>query len=142
MGKTTHQFSPSIRFDRLEKIAEHLEKGQLGHKVFDFMQYNEGKQDANGCGTNGCAIGEMPFIFPRQWIFDQDMPVLLGGENVGVDRNSCEFLGLSLGEFQHLFIPLFQRPELGRMLCDAATRYEVAANIRQFIKLGTEADNE
>lgn len=68
----------SIYKRRLLMLAHHLEKGVLGHEVFDFSGWNwtpDGSRpvskeyDKKGCGTNGCAIGECPFAFPEHWHF-------------------------------------------------------------------------
>lgn len=52
---------------RLRKLADHLMHGKLGHKRFDFNEYNLPSEgfDEKGCGTAGCAIGECPIVFPR-----------------------------------------------------------------------------
>jgi len=55
--------------DRLLKLAQHLESGKLGHRIFDMRHWNEGPYDKKGCGTAGCAIGECPLVFPKEWIF-------------------------------------------------------------------------
>lgn len=62
----------TIHAQRLVKLAHHLLYGQLGHEVFDFAHVNESDTDEyqpNGCGTNGCAIGEMPFVWPEKFSY-------------------------------------------------------------------------
>ena len=128
-----------IRTGRLLKLAKHLETGKLGHKVFDFANYNAEK---NGdeltiavCGYAGCAIGECPIAFPKFWIFDTDgLPTLLESRN---SPKPCgrEFFSLDTGQFEHLFLPGVQNTAWGAYLGDSTTKEEVAANIRKFCKL-------
>ncbi len=70
--------------ERLLQLATHLKSGVLGHKVFDFNVINCSHNDrglvsalmpvSGVCGTNGCAIGEMPIVFPEHAFFG-DMSV-------------------------------------------------------------------
>jgi hypothetical protein len=128
--------------DRLLKLAEHLERGKLGHKVFDFSRVN-GFVNCNpsrkACGTNGCAMGELPVVFPKSFKFGDT----IGCETEVVDVNGWDvhdavdpFFGLGSEESGHLFYPNEQKPKLfgGRKLGPKATRKQVAANIRDFIK--------
>lgn len=59
--------------ERLLKLADHLEFGTLGHRVFNFSRLNEGTviNKDTLCKTNGCAIGECPIVFPEDWEFRQ-----------------------------------------------------------------------
>lgn len=123
--------------DRLLKLAEHLEKGKLGHKKFDFAVYNCGEEDKRGCGTNGCAIGELPILFPRKWKFDffGNPRLKIGSASEMADGK--EFFNLDNDEYNHLFVPQYQTPHLfgGKYLGDNATRKQVAKNIRSFIRV-------
>ena len=62
-------------YERLEKLANHLLHGKLGHETFDFSKYNNGsfgkyaEERLKYCGTAGCAIGECPFVF-EEWLFN------------------------------------------------------------------------
>ena len=47
---------------RLLKLAKHLEKNRVLDK-FDFKIVFK----RSHCGTSGCAMGELPYCFPRQW---------------------------------------------------------------------------
>ncbi len=55
--------------ERLLKLAEHLEHGELGHDYFDIQSFNEGSSAKKPCGSAGCAIGECPIVFPHDWVF-------------------------------------------------------------------------
>lgn len=123
--------------ERLEKLADHLERGKLFHEVFDFRVINatDGKSDLSGsCGTAGCALGECPGLWPDDWEWDEwgsvglkDCGSLFAPEQV--------FFGLNAYEAGHLFYPMLQEPDFygGKELSGDATRHEVAANIRAFI---------
>lgn len=119
--------------ERLETLVEHLERGELGHKRFDFSQYNDAESPT--CGTSGCALGECPIIWPDDWRFN------LVGHPVLVDlfcpeESTKDWFEIDSQELLHLFWSRAQNPEKygGKVLGKDATRYEVAANIRAFIE--------
>ncbi len=131
-----------IHIDRLLKLADHLEHGQLGHTVFDFDNYNVDKVGAinkahqePSCGYAGCAIGECPIVFPDDWCFNQQgWPVTLKHTT----RYAIQiFFDISECESGHLFMPKSQYPMNygGQRLTEKATKEEVAANIRAFVAL-------
>lgn len=121
--------------ERLTKLAEHLETGKLGHKIFDFSTYNANRNgDDMGtarCGTAGCAIGECPIVFPDEWKFDK-----LGGIVLRSGDDHTVFFDITDEQYDHLFLPNDQDCETygGEELGKDATRYQVAANIRAFIE--------
>lgn len=127
--------------ERLLKLAKHLERGQLGHKNFSFAHYNisaSGGYDESGCGTMGCAIGECPIIFPKFWHFNEmTEPLLRTDDGNDPIRSAMEFFDISRNEAFHLFMPSSQSPHYygGQYLNGRATKEEVAANIRAFIKV-------
>ncbi len=139
---------------RLLKLAKHLEKGKLGHKKFDFQVINQPRGNNNlipsstcgvkpySCGYAGCAMGECPVAFPRQWLFDAAArPRLRVGsdQEAGVPTfaDACAFFGLDTAAGVHLFEPNAQYTEMfgGRRLGPRATKRQVAANIRAFVKV-------
>jgi hypothetical protein len=131
--------------DRLLKLAEHLEKGKLGHKIFAFQVFNYspvGEFDGKGCGTMGCAIGECPFVFPKYWKFvdsgvrNERVPILKTAKSNAPFYSVEEFFGINGREYDHLFAPLMQQPTLfsGKELGYEAAPEEVASNIREFVK--------
>lgn len=67
-----------MRSDLLLQLAEHLEKGQLGHQTFDFTTLNDGPFHTDGCGTTGCALGELPILFHDDWKFKRINNVITG----------------------------------------------------------------
>lgn len=134
--------------DRLKKLADHLINGKLGHKKFDFSGYNTPKNwDENvepySCGYAGCAIGECPTVFKRDWKFNVNAePVLRKGipvrDTVFFSPESAsarEFFGINDDQFDHLFVPDHQNPKLygGRRLTGKAKAKSVANNILAFI---------
>lgn len=125
---------------RLEELAVHLEEGVLGHEVFDFGTLNNAN---NRCGTAGCAIGECPILWPKYWEFSDKSTVKLIGRLGNSDSissdSSMEWFDIDTDEENHLFYPNWQHPRKygGKYLTTYATRQDVAANIRAFIKIKT-----
>jgi len=130
-----------IQENRLLKLAQHLETGKLGHKKFDFSIISEGPRRRNGCGTAGCAMGEMPIVFPRAWKFEDPnayRPIIcrMSGINKGLNTGFREWFGITTIESDHLFLPGHQKPRLfgGRSLDVHAKKSSVAKNMRAFIE--------
>jgi len=131
-----------IHKDRLLKLANHLKSGKLGHKVFDFSCVNfssDGIYDSKGCGTCGCAIGELPFVFPRRFMFRKDCGVFILEDRIKGTLNTdgtLDFFGLCQNEAFHLFFPKYQNivEYGGKSLNSVATKTQVAKNILAFIK--------
>lgn len=123
--------------DRLAKLAEHLEKGQLGHVRFDFSTIND--TESPHCGTAGCALGELPIVWPNLWSWNYAGLPTLKDVGESIFSGARIFFGLSSVETFHLFYPDEQLTDVygGKDLDDNATRYEVAANIRAFIEIKT-----
>ncbi len=123
-------------YRRLEKLAAHLETGKLGHGKFDFDHFNRGTMDRNGCGTSGCALGECPIMFPRHWKFsaDQGFPVLKTTVCGSPMVSATQFFGISYENAGQLFNPDTSAPWNKTPLWGNATRHQVAAAIRRFIK--------
>lgn len=139
-----------IHKQRLLKIAEHLESKNLAHKYFDFDVYNNDNSEEQNldinCGTHGCAIGELPAVFPN--IFKHvrnEIPARVDLELSGETKRRKDiekFLGLNIDEYEMLFIP--NRSSLIEnfnnhynseliVLTSSATPEEVALNIYTFI---------
>ncbi len=126
---------------RLLKLAEHLETGKLGHKIFDFDHINYGKRDERGCGTNGCAIGELPIVFPRSFKFHTYENIHWDGDLTYIPNSGLsafpaaeDFFGISSDETEKLFCPYGNDgEEWGKLLDNGATRKQVAKNIRAFV---------
>lgn len=133
--------------DRLLKLAEHLEKGILGHKEFDFSTVSFGKlQPTKGCGTNGCAIGELPIVFPEDFYYKPSEcnlglsdelrtynPLLIKGSYTDSFSDAEKYFNLNSTESGGLFTSDFDPPWNKTKLNFEATRYEVAQGIRNFI---------
>lgn len=96
----------SIGDQRLLQLADHLENGKLGHERFDFSRYNN---EPNKCGTAGCALGECPVLWPEQWKWDGNDPLLR--DKWETDESAHEFFGLDDFECDHLFYPEMQDTE-------------------------------
>ncbi len=123
--------------ERLLKLAKHLESGKLGHKNFDFTVINAGMTQPNLCGTNGCACGELPIVFPKTFEFYQEGEVNLKDGSLGDwEMDVRKFFDIQDDELNHLFIPNCQDTKryCGNALGNKATPKEVAKNIREFVK--------
>lgn len=140
--------------DRLLKLAAHLETGKLGHKIFNFDIINDIWEPK--CGTQGCALGELPIVFPDRWKFSSRGSVLMSAPSdvesdictffslSGVESDICTFFWLSDEEYMLLFTPCEQYKKRPEWLPDPympwykvtgskAKKEEVAANIRRFV---------
>ena len=153
--------------ERLLKLAEHLESGKLKHERFDFSTISN---VVNGCFTNGCAIGELPIVFPEAWKYLTTDGECLSNGIVNVETEELfihltdwskvyEFFSIVKEEGNVLFCPiasyLLHRDvdieddslwEEGQDylkinnifftgLAKHATKNNVAAHIRKFVKL-------
>lgn len=145
-----------MKADLLLQLAEHLESGKLGHQNFDFMVYNADKSTnlfglslkerpaPYTCGTNGCAIGECPILWPDHWMFGENGDPELRknpGENTRykLHYSILVWFDLTQEEANHLFQPYHQIPYKygGIPLSDGATKEQVASNIREFVQVKT-----
>lgn len=142
-----------LQLDRLEKLAKHLKKGKLAHDTFNFAEVNDTSSGLTsrvryaerGCGTNGCAYGEIPKLWPKQfrWSSDYVEPTFtLRGVVNG--RNMFEvcrsWFGLSDGETYLLFVPVVDRSKVHipkdsgcRVQRASATFQQVGNNIMRFV---------
>ena len=122
--------------DRLEKVADHLKYGKLGHKIFDFSVINENVEGTwpkgNTCGTNGCAIGELPIIFPKYFKFEHDQVIKIGTEQDFWDFYT--WFGLNPDIYTMLFHPGEYRIWNKKVLLHNASRKQVAQSIREFLE--------
>lgn len=128
-----------IQVRRLEKLATHLESGKLGHEKFDFSQYNNSYD--NKCGTMGCALGELPILFKRDWKFDEiGAPSLRNSQSdfPYPRSDAMNYFGISEKEANRLFYPIdeddVELSPKGSILPPSATRKQVAKGIRKFLK--------
>ncbi len=124
--------------ERLLKLADHLETGKLFHREFYFGSYNCGEDYSSmglkSCGHAGCAIGECPGLFPAEWKWTKHgSPVLVDKDDSII--SGAIFFDLSHEEFNLLFNPYRSGDMLvgQKVLDDAATKEQVAANIRAFV---------
>lgn len=138
--------------DRLLKLATHLESGELTHLKFDFNEIHKGfiigacceeinlKElvgkylPKNICGTSGCAMGEIPAVWPKFWKWNGD-----GIQAIDGVTTVTEFFGLSdsLSEYDEedfLFYPDRGTSPWGTEFDVNTTKEEVAAGIRAFVK--------
>jgi len=126
--------SKEIDFELLEKLGNHLMTGQLLHKVFDFSVFNSdlsyGEYMPNVCGTNGCAIGELPAIDPIRFRFMGNC-VFDNTNDDAIEADNNPF-NLIYGQFFYLFLPMDYCNNI-KQLPHNATRYEVGQRILDFV---------
>lgn len=119
--------------ERLLKLADHLESGKLGHDNFSLNVVHEEKFSSY-CGTVGCAMGEMPFVFPDDFEF-----AYLNKFCAGIVRAKCQdnarwwrdvnsFFDITSASQDYLFYPSAYAAGF------ATTATEVAARIREFVE--------
>lgn len=139
-----------LGLERLEKLGKHLLTGKLGHTVWNFNNWSAGERKENGCGTNGCALGECLVVFPKDWVAIKQgkgffAPILkeygiASDDPTGQSRiinSAMEYFGVSEREATHLFLPGCQLGEEDALEGDAtrgdATRQEVGQAILRFV---------
>ena len=117
---------------RLRQIVTHLRSGNLAHDTFDFNEYNGGERKPNGCGTNGCAVGEFPAIWPDLWSWNlvpqgHNLIYRPTGEHTIYSEAAEDFLSIDRNVRQFLFAPADVDNPNG--LPPTATAQEVADHI-------------
>lgn len=144
--------------ERLLALAAHLESGALGHDVFDFAAFNMVVQGSGAvkqyrdvpagvCGTNGCALGECPILFPDDWYFgDRGIPMLRGLKDDNMSFDYSPFALPLLGAMQ--FFDIVSEQEVKGLffelvgiraawntfvLTGASTKEQVAIGIRNYV---------
>jgi len=143
----------AVQYKRLEKLANHLLTGKLGHEKFDFAVLNTVKRDRNGypigkfndnnCGTMGCALGELPIVDPKNWTFERqgdwrDPYLVKLGKGTGSFKSAEVYFGITDIEADSLFQAGEESPWLsGKQKIDGlspmAKKETVANSILKFI---------
>jgi hypothetical protein len=106
-----------------------FDQSELGHKTFDFSCFE------NYCGTAGCLAGELPFLYPDRWVFNESKePTLIGRSYT--DASLEIWFDLQIDEINHLFYPTCQKTKLfgGKRLGFESEKLQVLSNLRSFIK--------
>lgn len=132
----------SIYSDRILKLADFIEP--LSAKEFSFKHLVTRFDEVNQCGTNCCALGWMPAVFPQDWEWTKG--------SVGARINTCllfeptpfrdaqEYLGLSDAEVDEAFVPWGQSdvcrddeddPRKANYCSEWAAGTDVAENLRR-----------
>lgn len=135
--------STKVRTDRLRKLADHLmNKMPTGH-TFNFgVLYKHPNQ---WCGTVACAMGELPFCFPDEWLIDIKTadgalkPYLKELSTGNSFDDTGDFFDVSETQVYHLFMPRSQQKTILFPGCDGlysdATAQQVGLNILYFCAL-------
>jgi len=131
-----------IRTGRLRRLAKHLRGTHRAHKKFSFSILSKGKwKKGKFCGSAGCAIGELPALWPKEWTWELYGPYsnavvhksqLTYGTEYGI---IARFFSITVIQVEHLFVPNKQIEIFGEQKLDRdATPEQVADNIDIFIK--------
>lgn len=119
---------------RLLKLAKHLRGKNRGHDRFDFGAISW----ENHCGTAGCAIGELPFAFPKDFSLVHSLCnyVTMRGTRLFNFDAARRFFAITERQSTHLFTPNDQNTKRygGKHLGIRATASQVAANIEAFVE--------
>lgn len=112
---------------RLRMLLEHMEQGRLAHGTFRFDKFR------SKCGTAGCMGGELPSLFPADWMWIANEPVCK--PDITFVPSAMRFFGLGKGLIYRLFVPYFFRriPGYGQLPA-SASREEVTANLARVIR--------
>lgn len=142
-AKTSQNRSRKPNYKRLEKLANHLLNGQLGHERFSFWIENTGdyikRYERNSrlryCKTAGCALGECPFVF-KEWGFNyHGLPTVISLPDALTKECAQVWFNINQDAVEHLFYPDEQMAIFGgSKLHDHSTRKQVARNILRFIQ--------
>lgn len=133
---------------RLEKLLKHMKSENVAHPVFDFNTYNANAfSDENNnlypkeefkvrnCQTNGCMLGELPAIWPKNFGWDLSGIIEFKSEELRGSKIAQDWFDLDTQEAYHLFMPNEQIPKEygGKYLDIHATKEEVIENLEIFI---------
>ena len=119
----SNQFG-EIHRDRLLRLAEHLERGRLSHEKFDYRYVH------SCCGTSGCAIGEMPAIWPDRFYmrpYSTNYHTVYNQNGLHTYEAAAQFFAIPVEESRFLFSSNYNN------LDSCASKEEVAAHIRSFV---------
>lgn len=114
--------------ERLLTLAAHLRTGKMGHKIFNFAVLNTDDDDnhVNVCGTQGCAMGELPIVWPEKFDF----------RSFDMDKVQIWF---DIDIYERFFL-FYHRPKVifatYNTLPEDATKEEVALHIEKFVENG------
>jgi hypothetical protein len=132
-----------FHLERLEKLADHLLNGKLGHQQFDFAFYNRNFDDGfQSCGTAGCAMGELPIVWPDKFRFSGNSIEDITSPDMGTTSVGKVWFGLNTYQYDNLFMPNFLGIRFSKKELDVlATKEDVAENILAFVKIKREQLN-
>lgn len=144
--------------ERLLTLAAHLKSDRRGHKIFDFRFVTSGLRDEerHGCGTAGCALGELPVVWPDAWDFGEPLTTMSFNYSVrlksqdwsyacGLSAHSgaCEWFELSEDEVSALFYAnkILAGISPIQALPNSATAKQVADRFIAFVKWREEQEH-
>ncbi len=132
-------------YKKLKKLADYLISGKLGTNKFDFGVWFEKAENVktNLCKTSGCAIGQCPFVFPKDWRISEhgnfNSDILLKRDSTNdISGDGVKFFNITNDEFDALFMPggyVSVGDKKTWTLGDKAKPRRVGQNILRFIEL-------
>lgn len=127
-------------YENLERLAAHLESGDLLHAQFTLTRYNSGDgsivKGVENCGSAGCALGEMPLL-DKRWTFNR-LGMLTFDEDQFAPGSVCRYFDISPIDLHSIFyISYSQSAAITRwgtpFPSDSSTAASVAASCRAYI---------
>lgn len=97
-----------LHANRLRKLIEGVRAGVRGIG-WNFGVY----RDNECCGTVACAAGHCPAIWPENWRWRDETPVLRNSADCWGAESQQRWFGLTEDEAAHLFMPGEQRKRFG-----------------------------
>jgi len=126
-----------IKTGRLRKLSKHLRGANRAHDRFVMGTYAQGRFiEGNYCGSAGCAIGELPELWPKDWKWTGTCVVFGNQKDSAIVADVANFFSITTVQAQHLFFAYSQNLTRfgGRTLSPIATAIDIADNIDAFIK--------
>ncbi len=149
------------RLDLLELLIDHLENGKLGHNTFDFSAFNkfvkwdddelelidddsQFEENYYSCGTNGCAMGELPILFPDKWLFVKDEVLLIrktitslkSANKISSYDDATLFFQIPISDVYSMFHPYWYDTlsYQDKPMSKDSTKKEVIENMKKYIE--------
>jgi hypothetical protein len=136
----------TIQIDRMRKLITHLRSDKIGQDEFNIKVIHYEKKDIKfrflifpvlKTVTIGCAMGELPYLFPDECVFDGNNDVVYkGAKSSGIVENVMEFFGIDYYAVCYLFFCSNYYCSLrygDERLSDTASRFVVADRLEIFL---------
>lgn len=140
-----------MKRELLQKLYDHGKSGNFKADIFDFGSFRHTLGYALGaCKTAGCMAGELPYVFPNDWVFEESsglntsykLPRLLPSAGGRVIADLMTFFDIPEIAAEHIFYPGEQHEELfgGCKLYEKASLADVLDNMAIFLERTKDMD--